>query len=633
MKLIVGTIGNNPTVEYAWEEMFRLLKKIDPSLLIDSRIYRCRTQERNDILWLGIDGTVEASDTDEIYIAVNHGAGIITGSNPRSVLIAAYRFLFELGCRFLYPGADGEVVPSRKLTEADFCVSVQEKASYQHRGICIEGAAGYEHVRNMIEWLPKAGMNSYFVQFQVPGIFFRRFYNENPNFSFSPVDDEDISHIWRRLEGEISKRDLAYHAVGHGWTCEPFGIHATDWGKYEGSIPENIQKYFAKVNGVRALWGGKALNTNLCYSNPEVRDKMTDAVVSYCKAHPAVDFVHFWLADAENNHCECAECVKKIPADHYVTLLNTLDRKLSAAGIATKIVCLVYVDLLWAPECEKIENPDRFVLMFAPVTRTYTHALSEFHASQKIVLSPYVRNRLKMPESIEENIARLSKWQAQCSSDSFDFDYHLMWDHYTDPGYYECAKILHTDMVNLNKLGLNGMVSCQAQRVAFPTGLPLYAMAKGLWNKASKFQDISREYFTAAFGTDAAAVESYLSSLSGLFDPEYMRGEKEKDPQGQIKKYTEAKQIIEEFRCGKISVNANSTPSWKNLKYHAELCLWYADTVITCLSGASGEEKESAKAAFSEYIFHIEPDIHEVFDAINYDWSYRKYLSLLEHRG
>jgi hypothetical protein len=35
---------------------------------------------------------------------------------------------------------------------------------------------------------------------------------------------------------------------------------------------------------------------------------------------------------------------------------------------------LVYVDLLWEPLQENIRNPERFILMFAPITRTYSQA-------------------------------------------------------------------------------------------------------------------------------------------------------------------------------------------------------------------------------------------------------------------
>ena len=98
-------------------------------------------------------------------------------------------------------------------------------------------------------------------------------------------------------------------------------------------------------------------------------------MVEYCKNHPSVDYLHFWLADEALNQCECEKCAEKRPSDYYVDMLNMLDEKLSLAGIDTKIVFLIYVDLLFAPEKEKIKNPDRFTLMFAPINRWY----SEFY--------------------------------------------------------------------------------------------------------------------------------------------------------------------------------------------------------------------------------------------------------------
>ena len=128
-----------------------------------------------------------------------------------------------------------------------------------------------------------------------------------------------------------------------------------------------------------------------------------------------------------------------------------------------------------------------------------------------------MRNKLVMPKKVSENIVHLSRWQKQFAGDSFDFDYHLMWDHVLDPGYYKCAAILHKDMANLDKIGLNGMVSCQVQRVFFPTGLPMYAMAKALWDKTSEFEAVAGEYFLAAFGAEAEAVSLYLRTLSEMF--------------------------------------------------------------------------------------------------------------------
>lgn len=628
MNIIFAKVGKDPTLAFAFQELSRILRKMDPTLSVDGRIYAAPDLSRENVIWLFAESS--AAVNDAIRIDVKNAQGVITGNSPRAVLIAAYRFVTELGCRFLFPGKDGEIIPSRRFARADFTVSVNETASYRHRGVCIEGAISYDHVANMIDYLPKVGMNGYFMQFHTPSTFFKRYYNRNPNpyLDNIPVTDDDISHMWESLEEEIFLRGLDYHATGHGWTCMPFGINATGWDKQtDDDMPPEALQFMAELNGHRGLYGGVALNTNLCYSNPVVREKMNNAIVDYCRKHPKVNFLHFWLADGKNNHCECAQCRKHTPSDLYVKTLNELDEKLTAANIDTKIVCLIYVDLLWAPEKEKINNPDRFVLMFAPITRTYTYAFADADLSQPVTLPPYKRNENVMPKSVAENLAHLKRWQTeQLSGDSFDFDYHLMWDHHLDPGYYECARILHRDMANLNKIGLNGMVSCQLQRAFFPTGLPFYAMAKGLWDQNSRFEDVCGEYFTAAFGAEAKPVENYLSTLSQLFDPAYLRHEKPLDPASVETNMQKAVAMIDAFELW-LSRHGDETPAWKLLRVHAPMARAFAALITAYLGPDSTPEKrESEKEKMYDIFYKMEAEISDVFDPIVFHSIFRRTL-------
>ena len=596
-KLVFARIGADQTVRFAFDELVRCLRRMDPTLRVEGRVYDVRDSAAKGVIWLGLDGSVPAGLDDEICIDVTAGVGTITGSNPHSVLIAAYRFLYELGCRWLRPGEDGEILPERKIDADTLQVQVREKASYRHRAMCIEGINTYEHIHDMIDWLPKVGMNGYFMQFHVPHCFFEGRYNSDiiPVFEGEEkLTAEDVKRIWKSLEEDITRRGLFYHATGHGWTCEPFGIPGGGWFKDETAFPPEVTQYLAQVNGKRELWGGVALNTNLCYSNPEVRERMTDAITAYCQEHSDVDYLHFWLADGTNNHCECDECRKMRPADYYIMLLNELDRKMTAAGVDTKVVFLIYVDLLWEPEHFRIENPDRFVLMFAPITRTYTTAFTDYDRSETVELSPYDRNHLIMPSSVAENVARLSRWQAQFEGDSFDFDYHLMWDHNNDPGYYECARILHSDMVNLDKIGLNGMVSCQVQRTAFPTGLPLYAMARGLWDKTSDFEAIADEYFEASFGEDGPAVKAYLSTLSKLFHPAYLRGELPRVDASLAADFAAVEDVVKAFRASHVDAHREESASWRYLDCHGEYCILLSQLLALRACGKDSAEKLEA---------------------------------------
>ena len=94
-------------------------------------------------------------------------------------------------------------------------------------------------------------------------------------------------------------------------------------------------------------------------------------MVSYARANKNVDYLHFWLADEYNNICECDECAKTTLSDQYVEILNGIDEALTAEKLETKVVFLLYQELLYAPLQAKLRNPARFCLMFAPISRTF----------------------------------------------------------------------------------------------------------------------------------------------------------------------------------------------------------------------------------------------------------------------
>ena len=627
MRIRIAVIGSDSTVLYAADELVKYIKKIDPFTRPEVLAFDAYDPAAEGMLWLGMDeafagmsaNAVYNAVDDGMYINVDDGAGIITGKNHRMVLSAVYRFLKELGCEWVRPGADGEMIPRRRLTAEAMTAHVDEAASYRHRAVCIEGAVSYEHVMNMVDYLPKAALNGYYIQFRTPFTFFDRWYSHynNPTYEQEPLTREDVRRMHRSIEREIKKRGLLYHATGHGWTCEPFGIAGDEWRAVEYDLSDDIRDKLALVNGKREIWNGVSLNTNLCYSRQDVRDTVTDAIVDYCREHSSIDYLHFWLADDKNNNCECEECSKKRPSDFYVMMLNELDAKLAAAGVDTKIVFLIYVDLLWAPETEKILNPDRFVLMFAPITRTYTHAFMEGASDAGAALKPFVRNKLEMPTSVSENLAALRDWQKDFPGDSFDFDYHLMWDHIKDPGYTHSARVLFEDMKNLDKLGLNGMLSCQLQRVGLPDALPLHMMARALWNKEEDFDSAADKYYAAAFGKDGAKVRAYLEKLSDLMTPPYLRMELPAVSPELKKGYDAAIALAEDF--GRVAedniteTEGNVRISWEYLCVHARMvCL-----LAAALSAKCTGDDETAKASFAEYekfVHNAEAKLYSVLD-------------------
>ena len=531
MQLTVNVLEESETVRYAAEELGKYLRMMDERIKPEVRLadgYRAGdpgiTLGRTDAFCLPAPGSDAPAFDDHLRVEVAGLQGIIAGSNPRSVLLGVYRFLEAAGCRWVRPGADGEYIPRRDVMILS--VTLDEEPSYRHRGVCIEGAVSLENMLENVAWAPRVGLNSYFLEFMTPFTFFDRWYRHqnNPYKQPEELTVDMVSRFKDQIELAIKKRGLLYHAVGHGWTCEPLGIPGLGWDPGEYEVSPEVAGLLAEVGGTRGLFHGIPLNTNLCYSNPAARKAIVDYAVRYVQESGRIDMLHIWMADDANNHCECPSCRDTLPADFLVMTLNAMDEAFTQAGLTTRIAFIAYLDLLWAPRKARLRHPDRFSLLFAPISRTYSRSYDL--DTSGITLPPFERNKLKFPANIAENLAHLKEWQKLFDGDSFTYEYYFMWDHYFDPAYYETAKILHADVRKLRQAGLNGIISDQTQRSFFPTGFGMWVMAKTLWDENVTFEALARDYFDAAFGPDGEACRAYMARLSELFDPPYLRGDK-----------------------------------------------------------------------------------------------------------
>jgi len=583
--------GDAEPVVYATEELARYLRMMDDVDVEiqgfgERRPWACAGIRLGLLSDFGIEQHSVAKLDDRIYVDVSALEGIVAGSNPRSVLLAAYRFLEEVGCRWVRPGKDGEYVPRRDL--AQLAVQLDETPSYRYRGMCIEGAVSYENVEDSIDWAPKVGLNSYFLEFIVPYTFFDRWYRHlnNPYKEPEGLTVEKVVDFRQRLEREIKKRGLLYHAVGHGWTCEPFGIEGLGWDSEEYPVSNQVSPYLAEVDGRRAIYKGIPLNTQLCYSNADARQAVVDFALRTVQEKDNIDVLHVWLADGVNNHCECPDCRDTLPSDYYVQLLNEIDAAFTQHGIDVKIAFVVYVDLLWAPQRARFNNPDRFVLLFAPISRSYSEPY-DLELSG-VELPEYERNQLRFPSDIRENLAHLKAWQQTFHGDAFTYEYYFMWDHYFDPAYYEAAKVIHADVQKLARAGLNGIISDQTQRAFFPTGFGMYVLAKSLWDDRVSFTALAKAYFAAAFGPDGEACRKYMARLSKLFDPPYLRGDSVSGLQGEkkMRSISAARKlgtIPEQISAFEPVIERNLesdqacwNKSWGYLSYHATIATMLA---------------------------------------------------------
>lgn len=601
----------NSTCAFAAEELARHLAML-PGAAFTGPV---RLAVQPDLSRYGLPAAQSPFD-DRYAFSVTAAGGEILGANARSVLLGVYAYLRRVGFCFLRPGPQGTHVPTfagpEQLAAQDACA-----AFVRHRGVCIEGSNSPENILDFVDWLPKVGYNSFFMQFKTPYVFLERWYHHtlNPLAAPEAMDDALLAQADRRVTEAMQLRGLMHHRVGHGWTTDAMGVNSTGW--YEiGPAPEAVRPLLAEVNGKRDFFGGVPTNTNLCYSNPQARSRFVAAVANYAEAHPEVDVLHVWLADYFNNICECPACRQTTPSDQYVQLLNELDAELTARGLCdTRIVFLLYQELLLAPVQARLAHPERFILMFAPISRTFRQSYPvEFEPAP---LPPYVRNRFELPTRVEENLTCLRQWQGVFRGDSFDYDYPLGRAHYGDFGYVHIARVIAQDVRALPALGLNGYISCQELRVLCPSALPNYVMGLMLLDGRAEFDALCREYFAAAYGpADGAQVLAYLSQLSALSDCDYFNGKGPRQDTACAARMDRLIETLDQFApviAGHCAGTGPALPWWQLLQYHAGYTRLLALALQALALGRSDEARRRFEAFQQEICAH-EPEWQPVLD-------------------
>ena len=552
---------------------------------------------------------------EEYYqIRSNGAACTITASDEGMLLQGVYRFFYSLGVRYLGPGRKYEKYPA----------SIDPRTLEQNvmirplpiRGVCIEGADSRENILDMIDWMPKIGLNSFFIQFKDPYTFLKRWYAHENNPLMAP-EPFDLEQIDQEVTEAIRIRHLHHHRVGHGWTGAVLGASAAGWEQEITPLSEERAAYAALIDGKRDYFGGVPLNTNLCMSDPHVQEQFAQEVLQYVKDHPEVDLLHVWLADDCNNHCTCQACQTRIPTDFYLQILNRIDAVLTKEGLPTRIVFLQYLELLWPPQTETLHHPERFVFMFAPISRSFESGYRTADRTRKI--PPYVRNQIKLPVGVDENIAFLKAWQKALGSampQGFAYDYHLGRAHYGDLGYMRISRLLNEDIYQMQSLGLEGLMTCQELRAGFPHFLPNYVLGMTLTEPSFSFGDLEDEYFMAAYGPYAKEVMTYLETLSRRTHPDWFNGKGPRKRPDLVPDYRAALEEVLRMRPEIQKMHSDDPVEARFLKileYHNRYAEMYLKAMLARMQDDL-EALDQAYQALNQLIDENETEYQECLD-------------------
>ena len=533
--LKIYKISKGEAIDFAAEELKKYLRMMnveENEITID---YSPKAKEgfRLGLLCdFGIDESAEDDRFDDIlYADCGTEGGVIGGNNARSVLLSVYEYLRKNGLRWLYPGPDGERIPMKKIDPVHFLI----RPSCRYRGFANATAASYQTNLELIDFLPKVGMNTFMVEFRVPVFYTDNYYAHKRNEKHRPpekVTNETILQWKRGCEAETAKRGLVFHDVGHGFCIDAFGIDSCNsWNQTdEACIPEDSRKYLAEVGGRRGFAGGIPVNTNFCMSNPVARKKFAAYVATYAEEHRNVDALHVWLSDGINAHCECAACRQKSPSDWYMDAMNAVDEEMTARGIDTKIVFIAYVDIVWAPEKTFLKNPERFIFMLAPFGSDGKVPESD----DDVFVPPYERNHIYIPKTVAEYMTLYRGWKKNFNGPAFLFDYQLWWSQYDDISALTHCRRMNEATRFYKERGIDGVIQDGDMRCFLPNGVRFYTMARSLFDTSLTADEIIDDYFSHAYGKDFLRFKAFFERLHALIDDDFVAGNRSADPKVSI---------------------------------------------------------------------------------------------------
>jgi len=147
----------------------------------------------------------------------------------------------------------------------------------------------------------------------------------------------------------------------------------------------------------------------------------------------------------------------------------------------------------------------------------------------------------------------------------------------------------------------------------------MYVMGRTLWNDKLDFDELAKKYFSCAFGQDGEKCLEYMARLSELFDPPYLRGERELIDKNAAERFSGICEYVDDFRKV-IEANAGSddpchAASWKYLKYHSDICCLMAVALEAMASGKRKKHKPcgswwkpiyaSTRTRYSKYLMFL----------------------------
>lgn len=409
---------------------------------------------------------------------------ILSGHPATGIRLAMNYFLEKLGCRYLWPGAEGKVIPVRKTLYAP-------EMNLNTRTVLT--------VRKIRNGNPAIGIRSQW-GFKACGI------NDPADqkrycriFSEKNVDAKGNQTMWQ-WHGMGSRGEFSWgHAFGHFWK------------RYGMKHPE----YFALQPQGSRDQSLSPLRPRLCLGNPATADAAAREVLDYFTANPKAATRSICLNDGgTTSFCMCPICRKSDPVNahpikmtfsiagqpkvfNYVSLT---DRVLTFSNrIADKIAA---------------KYPDKLLSIY--IYSTYSSLPVSVRPHRSLILC--LTNMNYVNESDRQHcLDDFRKWTS--FGNKVFYRPNALWGHFRIIAPQNYARKMFNDLEYWKANGLAGTDFDCMEKQWSGKGLIYYALLKAHWNPDRlSYDDIFDDYCRSGFGAAADEIKTYWTKLEQLTD-------------------------------------------------------------------------------------------------------------------
>ena len=407
-------------------------------------------------------------EEERVFIKADAEGVVICGGSDRGTLFAAYRFLELLGCRWLAPGPENEVVPQcstlsvpvvRIDTRPAFAWRLF-KATNWRKGKT-EGDAGLGH------WGIKVGMN---------GLYWAESAKTNGECFF--------------------------------WPDEVPGVHA-----YRCIIPN--ERYFAKHPEWFSLLAGKRQpgdqhGRQLCVTAPGLVEEFAANVIRIFDSQPNCRMMSISPNDGRG-WCECPACTaldkrlcggrvtrqglaaeRPFRGDRVFWFANEVGQRVAKKHPDKKLLVLAYINYAEPPDTIKPEpNVVPFLCHYAPAD--YARAIADPESEPNRQFNELLQEWVKItPEVLIYSYVSKS-----------------MWWRLPRPVLHNFA----ADIKHFHRLGIRRYY-CQSSLTDWALDGPLYyVIARLLWDPGADPDAIVQEWMEHMFGPAAAEMTAFYRAV------------------------------------------------------------------------------------------------------------------------